>query len=153
MRAYDVVAAGSDKPKFEQLAQTSDRIAELRKDIWDAEYGANGLNMPSERDPEGPLPPGGAAQIERWVPYVRQKKRTLAEVLLARALLAPRRGHTPDDWREWLHGWERHSPSFEFISPTPWMPIRKPQWVWIFRANRNRESQPFPRADGSVWRG
>jgi predicted acylesterase/phospholipase RssA len=82
MRAADVMRDGVSGPAHE----LSNQITRRRLDLWDREHGANNHTLPSGTEPQ-PLPPGGVNAVEAWLPWVRERKRQLRELVAARRLL------------------------------------------------------------------
>lgn len=120
MRANDVVGPFQDPNAPPAVAQLSDQISSLRKDIWRAEFVANtatGRYMGGDALPG----PDYDAMFAAWN-SVRTWKTQLKNLVDQRIALG---GVMPDGFSEWWNSWERHYWGWEGfpLTPDPWEQI------------------------------
>jgi predicted patatin/cPLA2 family phospholipase len=108
MRAADIVEGS--RQQAARSSRLSEMITELRREIWDLEYEADGQRKPGHV--RGTLVPARSPEALR---AVRRKKRDLKMLIDERRRLG---GPMPSDAALWWLAWEMH----------PWTPIISTPW-------------------------
>ncbi len=113
MRAFDVLEGGEQR---EELVGLSDEITQRRRDVWETEYWANGIERLARPHARGVeqlvLVPSPDALLD-----VRQQKRVIFD-LVQRRIQLKGAGAMPVGMERWWRQWERHP--WDTYTDTPW---------------------------------